>query len=299
MTIQLSHTTKSNQKTTLESYQVESEFLLHKVEQEIQAEAELTGGVKKGMVQLAMCSKGQGVFWFSPHYSMPIEENQVMTLYNPAMELPYRIDVKDAFKLVIISMSVSQLHQCFMKESEELHFLRGEKAMEKFYAKDEMHVNLGSCVSHIFSVELSGQSQKLFMKGKAFELLSHYFNRPENADLYEVCPFLKDQGNVKKVKLAKEIILDRMAEPPTIKKLSEEVGMSENQLKLGFKNIYGNTIYGYLSDYKMNKARKMLDSGQFKVQDVAYELGYTNPSHFIAAFKKKFEITPKKYLMQS
>ncbi len=299
MTIQLSHTAKSNKKTTIEKYTIESDFQLHKIEQEKGAEAELTSSVKKGTVQLAMCVKGRGVFWFSPHYSMPIEENQVMTLYNPAMELPHRLDVKEALEMVIISMSVSQLHQCFMKESEELHFLRGDKAMEKFYAKDEMHINLSSAVTQIFHTELSGQSQNLFMKGKAYELLSHYFNRPENADLYEVCPFLRDQGNVKKVKLAKEIILERMSEPPTIKKLSEEVGMSENQLKLGFKNIYGNTIYGYLNDFKMNKAKSMLDSGQFKVQDVAYELGYTNPSHFIAAFKKKFDITPKKYLMQS
>jgi AraC-like DNA-binding protein len=28
-------------------------------------------------------------------------------------------------------------------------------------------------------------------------------------------------------------------------------------------------------------------------------MGYTNPSHFIAAFKKKFGITPKKYLMKN
>ena len=30
---------------------------------------------------------------------------------------------------------------------------------------------------------------------------------------------------------------------------------------------------------------------------VAYQIGHTNPSHFIAAFKKKFGVTPKKYLM--
>jgi len=142
------------------------------------------------------------------------------------------------------------------------------------------------------------QSRNLYMRGKAYELLSYYFNKPEGADLYENCPFLKDHTNVKKIRKAKTVLLDEMTEPPTIKKLSELVEMSEYQLKLGFKNIYGNTIYGYLNDYKMNMAKKWLDSGQYKVQDAAFELGYTNPSHFIAAFKKKFGITPKKYLMQ-
>jgi len=36
---------------------------------------------------------------------------------------------------------------------------------------------------------------------------------------------------------------------------------------------------------------------KYQVNEVAFQTGYTNPSHFIAAFKKKFSVTPKKYLM--
>jgi AraC-like DNA-binding protein len=41
----------------------------------------------------------------------------------------------------------------------------------------------------------------------------------------------------------------------------------------------------------------MLQSGKYKVNEVASAIGYTNPSHFIAAFKKKFGYTPKKFLL--
>jgi AraC-like DNA-binding protein len=41
----------------------------------------------------------------------------------------------------------------------------------------------------------------------------------------------------------------------------------------------------------------LLDSAKLQVNEVAYQIGYNNPSHFIAAFKKKFGVTPKKYLM--
>ena len=47
----------------------------------------------------------------------------------------------------------------------------------------------------------------------------------------------------------------------------------------------------------MNQGMAMIESGEYKVKDAAYALGYVNPSHFIAAFKKKFGVTPKKYLM--
>ncbi|MFV0238207.1 MAG: helix-turn-helix domain-containing protein [Flavobacteriales bacterium] len=38
-----------------------------------------------------------------------------------------------------------------------------------------------------------------------------------------------------------------------------------------------------------------MKNSSMSVQDVAYEIGYDNPSHFISAFKKKYNITPKKY----
>jgi AraC-like DNA-binding protein len=47
----------------------------------------------------------------------------------------------------------------------------------------------------------------------------------------------------------------------------------------------------------MDCARKLLDSGSYNVNEVGLKIGYSTGSHFIAAFKKKFATTPKKYLM--
>ena len=88
-----------------------------------------------------------------------------------------------------------------------------------------------------------------------------------------------------------------MDNPPTLKELAKLVGLNEYQLKVGFKEIYGNTVYGYLLEHKLDHSRALLDKGKFQVNQVAYEVGYTNPSHFIAAFRKKFGVTQKKYLM--
>jgi len=297
--IAISYTDKSTQKASHDFFILDKGMSLHRIKAENGVECELMSNVDKGIIQLSMCFEGEMKFWFGPSYSMDLTANQVMTLYNPSMDLPHRIDVKGKMSVVVLFISVQQLHELFVKESEELHFLRGDSALQKFYAKDEMKAGLSMCVNQILTAQFSAQSEKLFMKGKAFEILSHYFHKPEGGgDLYDSCPFLKDYDNVKKIKQAKEIILDRMTEPPTIKALASEVEMSEYQLKLGFKNIYGATIYGYLTDYKMNQGMAMLDSGDYKVKDAAYALGYVNPSHFIAAFKKKFGITPKKYLMQ-
>ena len=99
------------------------------------------------------------------------------------------------------------------------------------------------------------------------------------------------------MRLAKEIILTKMSEPPTLSELSEEIGLNIKKLKEGFKEIYGDTVYGYLLDHKMEEARRMLSSKSYNVNEVGLKVGYSTSSHFIAAFKKKYGTTPKKYLM--
>ena len=127
-------------------------------------------------------------------------------------------------------------------------------------------------------------------------MLSLYFNRSEDPNA-EQCPFLIDEENVLKIKKAKEIMISSMAEPPGLEELSDQVGLSLKKLKMGFKQIYGDTVYGFLFEYKMDYARQLLDSGSYNVNEVGLKIGYSTGSHFIAAFKKKFGTTPKKYLM--
>ena len=126
--------------------------------------------------------------------------------------------------------------------------------------------------------------------------MSLYFNKNEDTDI-EQCPFLIDEDNIRKIRLAKELILQNISEPPSLQMLSESIGLSLNKLKEGFKQLYGDTVFGYLLDHKMEEARRMLASKNYNVNEVGLKIGYSTSSHFIAAFKKKYGTTPKKYLM--
>ena len=92
-------------------------------------------------------------------------------------------------------------------------------------------------------------------------------------------------------------MLTRMAAPPSLPDLADEIGLSLKKLKEGFKQLYGSTVYQFVLDHKMNHARQLLVTGSYNVNEVAIQLGYSNSSHFIEAFKKKFGTTPKKYLL--
>jgi AraC-like DNA-binding protein len=88
-----------------------------------------------------------------------------------------------------------------------------------------------------------------------------------------------------------------MAEPPSLQELADEIGLSLKKLKEGFKQIYGDSVFSFLFDYKLEVARKLLEGGDDNVNEVGLKVGYSTSSHFIAAFKKKYGTTPKKYVM--
>ena len=99
-----------------------------------------------------------------------------------------------------------------------------------------------------------------------------------------------------KIRKAKDIVIERMAEPPGLQELADEIGLSLKKLKEGFKQIYGDSVFNFLFHYKMEYARRLLETNTYNVNEVGLKVGYSTSSHFIAAFKKKFGITPKKYV---
>ncbi len=101
----------------------------------------------------------------------------------------------------------------------------------------------------IINSNINNSIRELYVKGKIYELLSLHFQKEENTD-GEYCPFLVDEQNVLKIRKAKDIIISRMTEPPSLQELALEIGLNLKKLKEGFKQIYGDTVYSFLFNYK-------------------------------------------------
>lgn len=248
-------------------------------------------------IQFHFCIKGSSDFIFNNgNYRLKIEEENSLLLYNPQRDLPIHLEVHPTSWLVSVLVSIKKFHRLFSQEADYITFLSDDNKDKKYYKDGKISPSMAIALNQIINFNLNNSIKSLYFKGKALELLSLYFNRSEDADI-EQCPFLVDETNVIKIRKAKDIIISRMAEPPTLQELSEEIGLSLKKLKEGFKQIYGDSVYSFLFDYKMEVARKLLEAGNHNVNEVGLKVGYSTSSHFISAFKKKYGTTPKKYLM--
>lgn len=253
--------------------------------------------VKSGLIQFHFGLKGKAKFIFNQGvYALDLKEEKSLLLYNPQKELPLNLEIAPNSWVISVIISIKKFHTLFLSEANYITFLSDDNKDKKYYKEGDISPSMAIVLSQLFHYNLHPSIKNLYYKGKGYELLSLYFNRTEDPNA-EQCPFLIDEENVLKIKKAKEIILANMAEPPSLQELADEIGLTLKKLKMGFKQIYGDTVYGFLFDYKMDSARKLLDSGSYNVNEVGLKIGYSTGSHFIAAFKKKFGTTPKKYLM--
>ena len=98
-----------------------------------------------------------------------------------------------------------------------------------------------------------------------------------------------------KLQRAKDLLLADLSQAPTIAMLSRESGLSVLKLKRGFRQLFDNSIYGLFQSERMHEARRRLFATGAPVMVVAADLGYTNASHFSAAFQKQFGVTPSAF----
>lgn len=275
---------------------VEDGFYILKIQNDTQELQTVEREIDSSFIQFHFCLKGKTRFNFNEgNYHLEVTEENSLLLYNTQKDLPLNLIVSPNSWLLSVVMTIRKFHSLFSNEAEYIPFLSGENKEKKYYSQEMVSPAIAVVLSQLMNYNLHPSIKQLYIKGKVYELISLYFNKTEDADL-EQCPFLADEDNVRRIRMAKEIMISRMAEPPTLAELSQEIGLSLKKLKEGFKQIYGDSVYGFLFDYKMEYARKMLETGKHNVNEVGLKVGYSTASHFIASFKKKYGTTPKKYL---
>lgn len=114
----------------------------------------------------------------------------------------------------------------------------------------------------------------------------------EKEDQQFSCKFLANEEDREKIIKSREILLQHIGEPITIKALSRKVAINECYLKKGFKEIFGTTIFDFYQGQRMEHAKYLLYEKGLSVTEVSSMLGYSSISHFSTAFKNHTGIKP-------
>lgn len=148
-------------------------------------------------------------------------------------------------------------------------------------------------IDEVNRCHFTGGLKKLFLQSKAIELLALQCEQIEQETLRTATGGKMTKTDEEKIVYARDLLLQHAQEPLSLGELARKAGINEFKLKSGFRKVFDNTVFGYLSEYRLEQAREMVREGKLTFTEIADELGYSSPQHFSHAFRKKFGISPR------
>ncbi|WP_052869621.1 AraC family transcriptional regulator [Streptomyces niger] len=93
---------------------------------------------------------------------------------------------------------------------------------------------------------------------------------------------------------ARDILQERLAEPPTLEELAAQLETSPFALLRAFKDAYGMPPHTWLTDLRIRRARRLLESGSMPAEAAA-AVGFTDQPHLNRHFTKIVGVPPGAY----
>ncbi|MBW5448600.1 helix-turn-helix domain-containing protein [Cohnella sp. CFH 77786] len=128
-----------------------------------------------------------------------------------------------------------------------------------------------------------------------------------SAELYRFLTLLKTAGRtdhrpsmsrrMEKMQNLLEWMEREYADPGlSLSDMAKRLGIGERQLNERFRHLFGQTAYAYLIDLRVRKAKEKLPVlADMTVREIGSAVGFRDPSHFVATFRRKEGLTPDQY----
>jgi AraC family transcriptional regulator, transcriptional activator of the genes for pyochelin and ferripyochelin receptors len=194
--------------------------------------------------------------------------------------------------------------QAFVGNSSEpipgaLQHLIGEPN-QIFYTREgqatlAMQINL----QQILQCPYEGLTKRLFLESKIWELLALILEQELECRQGKPLVVKLKPDDVDRLYQAKAIVQQNLDNPPSLMQLAHQVGLNECTLKQGFRQVFKTTVFGYLRQCRMEKAKLLLMQGQMSIYEAAQAVGYSSQSRFANVFRKTFGINPKAFSRRS
>ncbi|MBD6617756.1 helix-turn-helix transcriptional regulator [Komarekiella sp. 'clone 1'] len=220
-------------------------------------------------------------------------------VYGRGIEIESRGDIsaRQPFLEVIIEMLPETLYSLAGNPDGEIptelqHLVRSSP--QECYCRDGIATPAMQTVAkQIIQCPYRGIAKRVYLEGKALELMGMLLAVETEIQDGNTNPHPLTGDLIDRIYYARDILQQKLDNPPSLRELARLVGLNEYTLKQGFRQVFGTTVFGYLHGYCMEQAWQMLQTGTWKVKEVANMVGYNDLTAFGRAFRKKFGIRPR------
>jgi AraC-like DNA-binding protein len=216
--------------------------------------------------------------------------------YDPHNEYVHVVPADTAFHLLHFSYTYDYFSE-FLPENERWADTLKTKVENKERILGDRVIRLTACqqqaLRNIFNCPLEGKFGYLLIETSIVQLILiqlHELFRVDHSTTLSVAN-KRDKALMEEIKdyLSKTFLDDH-----SIGDLSKRFGVNTNKLMSLFKSIFNQSIFEYIGTMRMQHARELILERDMLVTEAARTIGYKNPNHFSAAFKRHFGVNPSK-----
>ncbi|MBG9775395.1 helix-turn-helix transcriptional regulator [Brevibacillus laterosporus] len=162
-----------------------------------------------------------------------------------------------------------------------------------FHLQDTIRPKMQVLLQQLRNCSYSGSAKRLYMEGKTLELLALFIYEMEMGQVKKSTSLKKD--DIDRIYLARDILVKMLGQPPSLLALSRLIQLNDYKLKIGFKEVFGMTVFEFVRQQRMEKARILLENNSISVSQASSLVGYHNFSHFASLFRKTYGVNPSQY----
>lgn len=154
---------------------------------------------------------------------------------------------------------------------------------------------LQAIARQMLACPLQGAVRRLYLSGKALELTASAMEQvlasARGGPAPQAGAARLSSRDTRCLQQARELLLHRLQDPPTLPQLAREVGINVTKLTGGFRQLFGHSVYGFVREQRMAQAYRLLSAGEISVAEAAWSCGYSD-SHFTKVFHKRYGVRP-------
>ena len=137
---------------------------------------------------------------------------------------------------------------------------------------------------------------EIYREGGSEGELLHLVNYAISAVSRNGTPINPDSSYIHpKIREAVTYVMAHIDGDSSLPSIAKRVGLSPTYFSTKFREVMKRPYQAWLAETKIARARRMLESTDEPVLNIAYECGYNNPSHFIKIFGRTTGQTPREY----
>ncbi len=255
------------------------------------------------VIAFSFCFSGRSVHDYLPHgHSFAVSPQSQHVVFYPFPDFITRIAGDMAFSRLSVLLSPEQFMACFDKDmdalSPALQQLAGKGGLAAPFLHTQ-HLNplVGTLLGQLRQCPFRGMTRKRFFEGCALHLVMLQLKALESSCNAASAPVRMEPGVQKRLQRVKEMLENRLDDPPSLSELAREAAMSAPKLNQCFRYLYGTTVFEYLRQQRFDLAKNMLEQGA-NVTEASLAVGYESLASFSLAFKKRFGYAPSRYFRQ-